>query len=171
MTKYQDLGTSLCSSIFILWSILLSGAWKLCLSVSLSHSNPHPLNKSHAIRRANSEFYSLFFNTFINKSKHGQNTLPLLGRLKIFKRILMVLNVGIHNILNFLVFVLITFFMKKEWIYSVDRHGSGILIRNVRFKLKLHGIQLNFMMQSTISIAFNSKRVVLNCFRLVLCTF
>lgn len=59
--------------------------------------------QQHAMCRANSEFYSLFSNTFINKSEHGQNTLPLLGKVKILKRILMVLNVGIHNILNFLV--------------------------------------------------------------------
>lgn len=41
--------------------------------------------QEHAMCRANGEFYSLFFNTFINKSKHGQNTLPFLGRVKMIK--------------------------------------------------------------------------------------
>lgn len=74
-----------------------------CVCPCLSHTRIHILWTNSMLCRANSELYSLFFNTFINEGKHGQNTLPLLGRIKILKRISMVLNVGIHNIYSFLV--------------------------------------------------------------------
>lgn len=61
---------------------------------------PTSLEQQQAVCRANGEFHSLFFQYFISKSKHGQSTLPLLGRIMIIK-VLMALNVGIYNILTF----------------------------------------------------------------------
>lgn len=59
---------------------------KLCLSTSLSYSNPHPLNNSMLYVGLTVNFTLFSPSTFINKSKHGQNTLPLLRRTQIFKK-------------------------------------------------------------------------------------
>ena len=75
-----------------------------CVCPCLSHTRIHILwTNSMLYVGLTVNFTVFFFNTFINKGKHGQNTLPLLGRIKVLKRMLMVLNVGIHKILNFLV--------------------------------------------------------------------
>lgn len=126
MTKYQDLGTSLCSSIFILGNNVAEWCLKI-VSVRVSLTPIHILGTNSMLYVGLTVTFTVlfFFQYFINKSKHGQNTLPLLGRIKIVKRIFTVLNIGIHIILKLVDFVFIIFFMKSELTLLLEMAYQG----------------------------------------------